>query len=109
MIISIHTFTSQNNQPLYENRFYHDLPNHIKGIVDLLREFGKNRAVRTLDYKESTSSVDVINLWNEEDFQAFLAYAEDLTGGYESWLNDFAVAENAIGFTFTRKIEIIQE
>ena len=107
MIVSTHTFTSQNNQPLYEHKFYHDLPNNIKVVVDLLKEFGTNKAVRTLDYKESTSSVDVINVWSEEDFQSFLAYAEGITGGYESWLNDFAVAQNTIGFTFTRKIETI--
>lgn len=107
MIVSTHTFTAQNNQPLYENRFYHDLPNNVKVTVDLLREFGNNKASRTLDYKESTSSVDVVNIWYEEDFQSFLDYAEGITGGYESWLNNFAIIENSIGFTFTRKIETI--
>jgi hypothetical protein len=106
MIISTHTFTAQNNQPLYENRYYHDLPSDTRLVVDILKQWAHdNGVVKTINYNEDTLSCDVVNMWTEEGFQSFLSYANSIVGDYETWLSNFATIQSSIGFQFTRKIE----
>lgn len=112
MIISTHTFTFQNNQPLYElyeNMYYHGLPSDTRVVVDMLKQWAEdNGVVKTINYNIDTLSVDVVNIWTEEGFQSFLSYANSITGDYETWLsNVFAPVESSIGFIHTRKVETI--
>ena len=110
MVIFTHTFTAELNQNILEDRHYFDLPSDTQLILDILEQWVADNGIgKTTNYNEDTSSLDVIFISSEENFQLFLSFMNSLVDDYESWFNNFAIILKSIGFNYTRKIETIPE
>jgi len=103
-----YTFTAQQNQPIYENKQYHDLPSDMRNVVDFVVAWVHQNGVVTTYYNEDTSSLDVVFMFTEETYQSFISYADSIMGDHKTWLSNYATVQSSIGFNFTNKIEIVE-
>lgn len=106
MVIFTNTFTAEQNQPIYENKQYRDLPEDTRIIIDALVKWVYENGKVLTNYHEDT--LDVQFIFMEDTFSSFKLYADSITGGHETFLSNYATVQSSIGFKYTNKIEIFE-